>query len=363
MRTNQMQLNYTKIRCNFVHYFKALLFIAVLAYLAINRVLAAQTLAPIPISELSGFDTQFATTHATDFIDAQSVMGQVSYKPGVNYTVLFAFDVAQINYLYANGSHVKKGAIVATIQGSDVQHFLDTYQSAKDMLNVAKSHYDINKVHLKNKIIRSSEWVTITQSYYAAKLSFEHLNHQMRYLQIDEQENVSLISPKAGILQFPTQAANRMLGERVFDILDPNSIEVKFTVPISLGKGVSYFRVSDQCQLNIKSVDSIANKYHQTIWASPSSAQCNLTIGQSIKAVPVKKITGYSVAKSALFEFENTNYIAVKADEHLEFVPVQLIGSRNQDFIFSANIPLNNRQVLISSVSALQGMLLHLGRE
>ena len=48
---------------------------------------AAQTLAPIPISELSGFDTQFATTHATDFIDAQSVMGEVSYKPGINYTV------------------------------------------------------------------------------------------------------------------------------------------------------------------------------------------------------------------------------------------------------------------------------------
>ncbi len=64
-----------------------------------------------------------------------------------------------------------------------------------------------------------------------------------------------------------------------------------------------------------------------------------------------------------MFEFEDVNYIALKSGDNLELLPIELKGTQGKDYVFTANKNLDDQQVLISSVSALQGMLLHLGRE
>ena len=358
-----MLLNFTKKMRLFLRIQYTLFFFSTVALLTFNPVFASQNLAPVGLSSLSGFDVEFAPIQKTEFINGQSLIGEVNFKPGVNYTVLFAFDVQQVRYLYANGSMVEKGATIASVEGSDVHHFLDAYQSAKDMLAIAKSHYDINQQHLKNKIIRSSEWVEITKSYFEAKLNFEHMQHQMAFLNIDDNENVTLVSPKTGILKLTNESGNRVMGDTAFDIIDASSIRVKIKVPLSFTNTLAHFKLSQHCSLNIESYDSIADKYHQIVWASPSSNECQLTLGQTIKVTPVNKLTGFKIAKSAVFEFEDVNYIALKSGDNLELLPIELKGTQGKDYVFTANKNLDDQQVLISSVSALQGMLLHLGRE
>jgi len=358
-----MLFNLTKIIRHFLRTQYTLFFLSALALLTFNPVFASQNLAPVDLSSLSGFDVEFAPIKKTEFINGQSLIGEVNFKPGGNYTVMFAFDVQQVHYLYPNGSMVEKGAAIASVEGSDVHHFLNAYQSAKDMFAIAKSHYDINQQNLKNKIIRSSEWVEITKSYFEAKLNFEHMQHQMSFLKVDDNENVTLLSPKKGILKIINESGNRIMGDTAFDIIDPSSIRVKIKVPLRLGNTLTRFKVSQNCSLNIDSHDSIADKYHQIVWASPSSNECQLTLGQTLKVTPVNKLTGFKVAKSGVFEFDDNNYIALKAGDSLELLRIELKGIQNNNYVFTANKKLDGQLVLISSVSALQGMLLHLGRE
>ncbi|KTF18366.1 hypothetical protein [Pseudoalteromonas sp. H105] len=358
-----MLLNFTnKVR----HFLRDLsrLFLFCCAYsMLCNPVLAMQRLAPVSQASLNGFDVEFASIKKTQFIVGQSLIGDVNFKPLENYTVPFAFDVQQVNYFYANGSLVEKGATIAHVEGSDVHHFLDAYQSAKDMLAITKSHYDINQQHLKNKIIRSTEWVEITKNYFDAKLNLEHMQHQIAFLNIDSNENVTLVSPKKGILKLTNAPGTRVMGDTAFDIIGLNSIRVKIEVPLAFVDTLSHFKLSQNCTLNIESYEGIADKYHQTVWASPSSNKCKLILGQTLNVTPVNNLAGFKIAKSAVFEFENTNYIALKSGDKLEFQPVELKGTHGQDYVFTANKNLAGQPALISSVSALQGMLLHLGRE
>jgi hypothetical protein len=331
--------------------------------LKINTVFAVQKLQPIKLSVLEGFDVQFSAVQSTRFIEGQSLIGEVGYKPGENYSVFFAFDVQQISYLYPNGTIIKKGDAIASVQGSDVHHFLDRYQSAKEMLAIAKNHYDINQEHLNNKIIRSSEWVEISKSYFAATLDFEHMQHQMSFLNIDEEKNVTLISPKKGILKLTNQSGRRVMGDTAFDVIEQSAIKVKLKVPLSFITQLSHFNIFPGCTLNIDSRESVADKYHQIVWASTRSADCKLTLGQTIKATPVNKLVGYKIIKSAVFEFEDINYIAIKTGDSINLQVIELKGSQDGEFYFTTPNNVDNKHVLVSSVSVLQGILLNLGAE
>ena len=88
-----------------------------------------------------------------------------------------------------------------------------------------------------------------------------------------------------------------------------------------------------------------------------------MILGQSIKVTPKQNIDGYKIAKSAVFEFENKNYIAIKNQEVLFIIPIELLGTSEDEYIFSTKESIAGKRVLTSSVSIIQGTLLSLGSE
>ena len=111
-----MLLNFTTKILHFLRIQYTLFLFFMVALLTLIPVHASQNLAPVELSSLSGFDVEFAPIQKTEFINGQSLIGEVNFKPGVNYTVLFAFDVQQVRYLYPNGSMVEKGATIASVE-------------------------------------------------------------------------------------------------------------------------------------------------------------------------------------------------------------------------------------------------------
>lgn len=324
---------------------------------------ASDGLKIIELASLGKFEKKFSEIQAVQFIKGQSLIGRVDYMSGKNYSVHFPFDSQRVNYLVANGSLVTEGDTIAIIEGYDAHHFIDEFKSAKELLAIQEMHFQSNLQYFENKTIKSSQWIEITKSYHEAKLKVEHFQHQMSFLHIDEKEQISLISPKTGIIIIPNLAESKMSGELAFDIVDKNAIKVKVTIPLLTASNLSYFSVNPSCQLNISSIDKTADSFHQTVWAEPSSQNCKLALGQILKVIPVTNIKGYKIAKSALFELHNNNYVAVKYGEALRLIPVVLIGTSQDDYIFTTTVSIEGEQGLVSSVSILQGNLLHLGSE
>ena len=78
---------------------------------------------------------------------------------------------------------------------------------------------------------------------------------------------------------------------------------------------------------------------------------------------PISNIEGHKILKSAVFEFENKNYIAIKSNSSLAVIPINILGANEDMYIFETDEVINGKQALISSVSIVQGHLLNLGVE
>ena len=76
---------------------------------------------------------------------------------------------------------------------------------------------------------------------------------------------------------------------------------------------------------------------------------------------PIYQQAAFSINKSALFEIDNRDHIAIKKGQQLELVAVELLGSSEGNYLFTSQVNLTEKSVLISSVSAVQGILLELG--
>lgn len=361
---NHMVLFFMKKISSYFNYQYTLLCLSMIVLFQTSIVLAFDKIEKIPLSALGGFETNFTTIKKVNFIEGQKLIGEVNSRTGENYSVSFPFDVQRIRYHVKNGSQINKGDTVATVEGYDVHHFIDEYISAQQLLEASENHFQTNKLYFESKTIKSSQWVEITKQYFESKLNFEHIQHQMSFLNIDKNEEITLISPEAGIIKITDLSNNRHEGELAFDVIDPEAIQVKVLLPILNTSSLSHLEVSPQCQLNIESLENIADKYHQTLWASPSkTSACDLTLGQVITLIPIQDFKGYKVKKSAVFEFEENNYIAIESGNELDIISINLFGSKEGEYFFTTNSDIENRRGLTTSVSILQGYLLNLGDE
>ncbi|GAA6206408.1 hypothetical protein [Thalassotalea sp. SU-HH00458] len=318
----------------------------------------------IALSTLGSFETHFNEIKQVSFIEGQNVIGEVSIKPGEMYSVNFPFNVQSVRYLINNGSLINKGDTVATVEGFDVHHFIDEYKSAQTLFITAEKHYKTNKEYFKNNIIKSSQWLAITKNYFDLKLKFEHFQHQMAFLNIDENERVTLISPRAGRVKIPDLSENSLEGEVAFELFDADAIQVKVSLPLLRATQISHIKVSPNCLLKINNIENIADKYYKILWATPRKvSECNFTIGQVLQATLIENFNGFQINKSAVFEFEDINYIAIKLSNEVVLTPINIMGSTGGDYYFTSDENIANQKALISSVSILQGYLLKLGAE
>jgi hypothetical protein len=361
---NHTVLFFMKKILNYVNSQYTLFYLFVITLLQASAAFSYDEIQNIELSTFGGFKTTFSDIKKVDFIEGHRIIGEVKVRAGENYSVSFPFDVQRIRYHLRNGSLINKGDTVATVEGYDVHHFIDEYKSAQKLLEASENHFQTNRQYFENKTIKSSQWIEITKNYFEAKLNFEHIQHQMSFLNIDENEKITLISPTKGILKITRFSENRLKGDLAFDVIDPSAIQVKLSLPLFNTSSLSHFTATPSCSLAVSSLESVADKYHQTLWASPShNSDCNLTLGQVIKVTPVQYFKGYKINKSAIFEFENKNYIAIKSESDVVIIKVNLFGAKDNEYYFTANKNVENKKALISSVSILQGHLLNLGAE
>ena len=64
-----------------------------------------------------------------------------------------------------------------------------------------------------------------------------------------------------------------------------------------------------------------------------------------------------------MFQLQRQTMVLVREGDRLRPLAVSLLGARGEDYVLQPAADLGDREVLVSSVSAVQGMLLGLGGE
>lgn len=325
-----------------------------------------KTVQTMAYSKLGDFQLDTATINSVSSISGHNLLASVSEKVGSNFSMFLPFGVQQINYIVDNGSYIEENQAISYLNGFDVHHFLDEYAAAKQLFLNAKQQYKSSKSLFARKALKQSQWLEVSKSYFEAQLRFEHLNHYKAFLIIDSNENIAIKSPVSGYVRFTSDVAVKEEGELLFDVVPKDSIRLKISAPINNIANLTYIKVlGTQCQLPIVSKGGVVKNFSQTIWSSKLSETCQFSLGEQLLVIPQYDQQAFELPKTAVFEFNNQNYIAIKNDESSQFqlIAIEIMSSSVNSYFVSSYIDLTSKQALITSISVLQGVLLELGEE
>ena len=297
-------------------------------------------------------------------ITGNKVLAQVTEMEGSSHAMNLPFNIQKINFLVANGQWVQDKQAIAILSGKDVHHFFDEYQAAKQLFTVANDYYQSSLKFLNNKTIRQSQWYEISQNYFSAKLNLEHLNHIMSSLTVREDEQVIINAPSSGFIQFSTTNMAKQEGQLLFDVTPLNAIRLKVKLSNKRKAQLVEFNLDDNnCRFAVSHIEKTVENFNVTAWSEAIKPSCHLMLGDSVVVTPVYQQTAFSVNKSAVFEFEDQNYIAIKEQQKVNLVVINILSATHNGYLINAKSLLDGQEVLVSSVSAIQGVLLELGGE
>lgn len=317
----------------------------------------------IAISELGAFETEFSQIKQVALVEGMPVLGTVTYKPNSAFKISLPFVPQQVVYLKVDGQQVKKGELIATISGIEVEHFYEEYAAAKLFYHQTKKHLDSTKSYADENTIKREAWLTLNKTYLDAALNFEHLSHVKNQLTTDSEGNSYLVSPEDGAIKILSG-----INEPLFKIVPAQSILVKAAVSAVNTRNIAGFKIdgfkgtgaSDSCQLKADIIEPIVINGKQQVWSRLNN-DCKFAIGSQLSLIPTYKANGFAIPRTALFELDDQNYVAVKQNQQLYLAMVTIVGTKKGNYVVQSKLLSDNAQILTSSVSVVQGLFLGLG--
>ena len=318
----------------------------------------------IKLVRLGDYQLKYQTALSAVNFKGQTVLAKTKSDLGSNYNVTMPFAIQRIEFRVAHGAKVKRDQIIAQLHGFEVEHFIDEYQAAKAIFETAQQHFTASKEPFRSRTIQNPEWLQVSKNYYQAKLNFEHFSHYKSLLEIRGDHDVFIKSPITGVLNKNKQLMNIQAEQRLFDVIAKQDLYLVALLPTSNLKHLSHFiEINTECRYQVARQENVFEDYLVPVWLSSKSNDCQPELGGSTSLVPFYHFDGVEVAKSSIFEIDQTTYVAIKQDNLLKIIAVDLIASTNTSFYVQSEFSLTGHQVLVSSVSAVQGILLGMGEE
>lgn len=318
----------------------------------------------VSTGKLGSLDLAYHRTSAGSGFAGPALAAEVTFRPGEALSLVTPSRVQQINYLVAPGETVAEGQAIAVLAGPEIHHFLTEFEVTQQRYESARRRFERNRGLYHKQTIDEARWMEISDKYYALQLEYEHLRHFHALLRNDDsdQERISLLAPAAGRVQY-TQAHPGIPGDAELAlILPPDSIRLRVAVPIGNRLGLARLQYG-ACELPVVSISSIADGFFLRAWSAPLDEHCDLLPGEQLMVTPFYEIDGYEVPRGALLHWEGQPAVLLHTDDHLQVVPVELLSSTPSGYYVNSDSDLAGREILVTSVSAVQGILMGLGNE
>ncbi len=325
----------------------------------------AKTLAStqVALADLGDFRVSWKVATQVDYLKGQARLGLVNHVPGENYVLKLPFAVQQIKYDIANGDFVQEGQQLATIRGVEVEHFFDAAESIKAIYLATKDNYKASEANYSEKIIQNPDWLALAKNYHQAKLDFAHNQHILSLLSFTDSAPVGLKAPMAGYVQINPNYMDAV-EQPLLEILPAQSVFVEVNIPKNSNSLLSHFTVNGEtCRLTPVIREQMINRLYQRVWNSFDRDACTLRPGESISVIPHFTFNGFKVSQSSVFRLQDGLYVAARINQTLVVHEVSVHESDGEFHYVTSTTDLHNAQLLDSSVSVLQGILLGMGGE
>jgi len=310
------------------------------------------------VGELS---LQTSAIESVSSYTGKDVMATVAILPGQSYIFKSPINVQRIEYLKGVGDTVEINEAFAIIQGPEVHHFYKTYQMTKVLFAQTQTLFNNSKNLYQRKSLSEQAWLDISNQYNDIKMEFDELNHFFDLvISVDESSDaLTLAAPMAGIIQYNLPSALDV-ATTIASFTPPQAIRLRVNLPINKTQNVLSIS-SDYCQLAIDFTENANTAFYQTSWTKALTNDCAFVVGQILSATPEYQTNAYKIKQSSVFNWEGDNYIFIQEQQNYMAVKVLLIASHADSYVVKSPVSLINKNVLVSSVSAMQGILLGLG--
>lgn len=315
----------------------------------------------VPLNSLGKLSLSYSSINALSTMEKPVSTGMVKVLPGSPLRIVAPMNPQKIDYLVAHGESVTQNQRIAVLSGSEVHHFRDNLAAKKALFDITKSRFDKNRELASANAITQDKWLNIAQQYYDAQLAWGHLNHFAEMFEPHEDDDMGyLLAPIEGVFMLPEQAptdAETQLGA----IVNSNDIRLSTLVKASEKEWVEAINTSS-CSVQIEKVEDINHRFFVRVWSAPIPEGCALQLGAQVNARVQLSVSALTVSADSVFYLHGQASIFVRRASALEAVPITLIGNADNDnAVFIAEGLTNSDDVLTSSISAVQGILLGLG--
>ena len=314
----------------------------------------------ISISELGDLKLSFSKIEKSDSYKGSPLKAIVTTKPNESYLVISPFNPQLIELLVENGKKVTEGTKIMKLSGSEVHHFLEMLASHKSLFELSQQRYKNNLKLYQNKSINSEKWFAIVKQYNDAKIEYGHLKHFAEMIEVTGEDSVILKAPISGILM-QVQANDLSEAEKLLVKIIPNQA-LRLKIKASNSQAEELHSVSyKECKLQISEVENISSGMFVNLWSENILPNCQLYPGQSLSVTPHYQSTSYIIPKSSVYVQDRETSIFIKQGNELLSVKVSIISSELDNYFVTSETQLSQKQVLTTSVSAVNGIQLGFG--
>ncbi|MDQ7048692.1 MAG: hypothetical protein Q9M92_03815 [Enterobacterales bacterium] len=318
----------------------------------------------IDIQSLGKLQLNYSEIRKSVNVPANKLVARVAVKNGEAFVMTSPTNIHQIQFLVSNGEQLEKGQAVAILRGPEVHHFVTEFRAIKSLYLLSERRMKKNKKLFEKKLIEEEKWLTINKNYFSNLLEYEHMLHFYELISaIDgNTDSITVISPVSGLIKRDESVFRFTEGDAIATFVPLDKIRLKLQVATNNLEHLNSVRFND-CQLNIENVSRVAQAAFVSVWTESVKPSCHVFLGQTLLVTPLYQINAYQINQQAIFRLDGKDQILIQNNEQLETVIVSLITRENNQYFFTSEVDLTNKKVLISSVSAVQGILLGLGGE
>ena len=177
-----------------------------------------------------------------------------------------------------------------------------------------------------------------------------------------DSESLTLLSPGSGTLVYSNDSPGIGQDQEVARVIPANARRLQLWVPLQRREGLVAVD-SGECRHEVDRISGVAEDFFVQSWSTPLDHDCGLLIGQRLMVTPLYAGGGFRVSRDAVFQWQGEPAVLLRQQRELVLIRVQILSSQGRQYIVASGDQLGGRDVLSSSVSAVQGLLLGLGGE
>lgn len=318
----------------------------------------------VAIDDLGDLNLSFAAVQPLDEVPGPAVQASATHRGGAMYRIELPRDARRASYLVGNGETVSAGQPFVVLDGPEIHHLLLEYSTLQARYESAKDRYERSRESYRQQALREDQWVEISDRYFALQLEFEHMRHFQELVRetTDHDEAITLVAPIDGRIHYADNRERLVAGTELAGFLAADALRLRARVPMASAGDLAALELST-CRVAVAAVDRVAEGFFVTAWSEPIPAGCDVTLNATLSARPLYRQAAYAVPRSAVFTRDGEAQVLVRRGNALASVAVSLLMPDGEDYAISAASDLAGSEVLVTSVSAVQGILLGLGGE